>query len=283
MRVSALIALSLAVSAPAQVIVTPGQDLQAAIDQAPDGGWVWVQGGGHYASVQIVNKSILIYANPPATIQTGQCATQTLFSGRAAAIEIQGTGRELVALWGIATYGELLGGGSCHAEAAPGIQADNIAGLYLFYSAIQADAMYLAWGEIEPAADALIADRVPDLHLFASWVKGGESGFTAEAGFYTVPRGGTGIVADGRVTLIDSIVEGGNGAEDCAPLYWPGANFRLPLSWGGIGGTGIAAQEIYHLRSAVIGGEGAKFWSWGPNHAQWIFLGQQPSGPGWTP
>lgn len=68
LRLSLALAL-LACAAPAQLTVHPNQNLQAAVDAVPDGGYVLIFGGTYQAPIWIENKSVALLGAAPWTIR----------------------------------------------------------------------------------------------------------------------------------------------------------------------------------------------------------------------
>ncbi len=265
------LAWALATPLAAQITVNPsgsGQftDLQAAIDAAPAGGVVHVQ-GGTYGNVT-VRRSVTILGAPRFSIFVPHTALQTTTPGSsrgANGIDLDGSGSDTLTLSGCSISGIV---GGLTNFAGHGIGGDGFTTVRLVDCVVRAP----DFGTINGTAfgEPAIALDSTAVHLTRCFVQGSPS-LLYDSQVAPVD-GPPGIVTQAAVTAVDSVVLGGAGSDFFSQVvgWWPLCpcpNLR------GHGGPGIQASPVYQVGGTIQGGRGGTHYELGQ------IMGSQPDGP----
>lgn len=269
-----LAAALLAASLSAQITVHPGQDLQAAVNAAPDGGWVLIFGGWYQGPLVIENKSIALVGAAPWSVGVGpgHQPPSALWPGSPSrtqqpwCIEARGRREHVLIIHNArlsgATFGSVnLGGGPMRIEGYGAVWVvDTIAEGF--------DARD-GFGAREAVSGIMYSTQGGHLLIERSIVIGGRSGsyWGMMWSTGTFPDGGTGIAAYGStVQILIALVRGGE-----ADQYMIDAPFMAPITWrpttnpcpcagysGGRGGNAISASMVLNPELGILqGGLGA--------------------------
>jgi hypothetical protein len=251
-------------------------DLQTAIDAAPAGATIRVQGGTW--GPLTVRRSVRLIGEPTFEIFVQD---QTLAgSGGIAqdrALTLLGSGADDLELSHVTIHGR--SPGPRFAQCFPAISGGGFRSIRILSSLIEAP----RWQNVTGLAVGQPAIALaPGAHLWIadSAVIGGTSYDCCGSAFAFGPRGGAGIEAPGcRVTALDSQVRGGDGLT----TYWsffPPSNSACPCPasapFDSRGGSGVVAELLLEGNSSITGGLGGEVWfDPGFGFQPW---GQQPDG-----
>ncbi|RKY18104.1 MAG: hypothetical protein DRQ55_14210 [Planctomycetota bacterium] len=218
-------------------------DLQQALDIAPAGTTILVQ-GGRWGPL-VVTKPVHIVGHPSAFVAGGPGPS----GGFRSPITLAGPGSGEVALSRIA-----VGGGAdffSYESAAAGIQGGGFDRLLVQDCVIDGPQLNLTLGEYP--GDRGIDITIPLLLLERCRVEPSRpmEFDCADSG----PDGVPAIESTGTVVLLDSRVRGAGGAVFCQ-LFGCGAG-GIDCPDGGEGGPGVVCDVLYRAASRVAGGQGA--------------------------
>lgn len=240
----------LAASLHAQVTV-PGDfaTLQAALDAAPPGAFIYVDGGEHVATV--IAKPVTIVGTPDVPLLRTPTSSESFDFFQEPAIELAGPGSGVVTLVNVRTGGTTEGFFFSTAGAA--IEGGGFDELRVLHSEILPPTWTTVTGFAVPPKG--IDVDVDHLLIEDSLVRGG-SGDDDGSALFTIPFGGSAVETTEAVTVLDSEVRGGDALDTVFPGFdCPGSCAVLDE---GFGGAGISADVVRQANSIIAGGRGAE-------------------------
>lgn len=269
---SVWVAVVLAVSAPAQIVVDPKgggnfKDLQQAIDAAPDGAVIRVKGGS-YGPLRI-DRSLTILGDPAPRIAPPRTGAGT----QPPAIRLVGNGSKRLTLAHVRIGG--LANGWTWNEAGAGIDSSGFAEIRILHSEVHAP----SWEAITGDARGMPAVRVAShdktrLVVVACDVRGAKSwqGQSGSRGYDGAP----GIDApQATLHLLDSTVVGGDSSDLLFPPPAPTPDPCPCKTFRGRGGDGVRVAALFDSGSRARGGAGARVYYGNRILRSW---GKQPDG-----
>jgi hypothetical protein len=263
--------VAFAARASAQINV-PGTyaDLQTALDAAPPGATIVVHGGTH--TPININKPVRIVGNPQAVI-SNESAFPWGPPTQPSNITLAGPGLGTVELVNVKTSGTTFG--FFQGTQGRRIEGGGFSELHLIQCNISAPVWCCVTGGAVGAAGISISQTNPIPYILVSHsTVGGGSSDTDGSAIFPI-SGAPGIVTTGTVSVLDSTVTGGNGANSNFPagtVTPPPGGCPCP-GLNGAGGAAVSATEIFTSGSTLTGGNGATIFDGG------VSLGTQPNGP----
>ncbi|MBL8898696.1 MAG: hypothetical protein JNM84_13750 [Planctomycetes bacterium] len=255
----------------------PFTDLQAAIDAAPHGATIRVQGGTW--GPLVVRRSVRLIGEPTFEIFVqGQSLAGSGGIAQDRALTLLGSGQDELELSHCTIHGRVPG--PLFAQCFPAISGGGFRSIRIVSSLIEAP----RWQNVTGLAVGQPAiSLAPGAHLWLAdtAVVGGTSYDCCGSAFRFGPRGGAAIEASGcRVTALDSQIRGGDGLA----TYWsffPPSNNACPCPanapFDSRGGAGVVAEILLEANSSITGGLGGEVWfDPGFGFQPW---GRQPDGP----
>ena len=244
-------------------------DLQKALDTVPPGATLLVKFGS-WTAIH-VKQPVTIIGDPLTKIAAPEPSWGNPFV-QAPALTLAGPGSGTVVLMNVTTGGST--DGVWFSVQGEGIAGGGFTELELYHCDIRPPSWTTLTG-LGEGADAIDLAGVLSVLAVDTTVTGGNSDTDACNYFQSYP-GGEGIDAPGAtVTLLDSTVVGGSVGLMCFDMGFPPAMGPCPCpGFGGEGGIGIQASQLFHAQSDVKGGQGADV-EWGPPATP---FGSQPDG-----
>lgn len=251
------LAVAVAVPAPHAQIEVPADFavLQDAIDAANPNDVIVID-TGEYAPITIT-KSLTLVGRGDRPVILAATPLQAGGHTQIPTITLAGPGRGVVTLSNLATGG--VTDGFFFGTTTTVIQADGFDELRILHCDIEAPKWEFLSGF---AKDGMvgITTSVPWLLVEDSMVVGGhgDDDISGALSFF-IPCGNSGIESTGTVTLVDSVVRGGDGLDTVLADDFPGGcpNSCDDIS-GGTGGAGVSATLLQLAGSVVQGGHGAR-------------------------
>lgn len=283
MTATRLVLALLALASPAlsQRSLFPGGDLQFAIDNTPDGGYVLIY-GGEYEHVQIVDKSIALLGVVPFFVHhwreplapAPSLADPPSMNIRPGPVEAKGRPGDWLIIWnGVLGYQDNLGWSS-YSNAGAGLYVDGYQELWVSNSII--------FG-VDPRFDGYAQGR-PAIHAVGVQVVIAENSYlqastAAAPDLWTssgVPNGAAGIQAHGAAVLsMRSYIQGGG--HETWGMYFPSSSPCPCPNAGAVGGNAVEAASFINGGIAEPG-RGARV-LWVDPSGNWVrSWGRQPPG-----
>jgi hypothetical protein len=261
-----LLALVLLCStASAQLTVQPGQNLQAAVDATPDGGWVLIFGGVHQGPIVIRDKSIALVGAAPWSVIASYSvlwAGGQFSSQQGWCIEARGNSAHVIIVHNARLSGTTMGS-NWNRGGGP-IRIDGYGAAWIVDTI--AEGFNARDGDTRPSVPGIIYEKLNGYLLIErSFVSGGLSSAISSATWPngTFYPGAVGISAPtSRVQLLYSWIRGGQGADlridsayNADPSWRPSPTpCPFPGIDGGEGGNAIAAGVVADPHLAILEG-----------------------------
>jgi hypothetical protein len=235
-------------------------DLQTAIDAAPAGATIRVQ-GGTWGPI-VVRRSVRLIGEPTFDIFVqGQVLAGSGGLVQDRALTLLGSGADELELSHCTIHGRVPG--PLFSQCSPAISGGGFRSVRILSSLIEAP----RWQNVTGLAIGQPAIALaPGAHLFVadSAIVGATSSECCGSSFAFGPRGGAGIEAPGcRVTVLDSQVRGGDGMATFWSFF-PPSNSACPCPasapFDSHGGAGVIADLLLEGNSSITGGLGGDVW-----------------------
>lgn len=269
---SAVLAVVLAVSAHAQIVVDPKgggnfKDLQKAIDAAPRGAVIRVK-GGTYGPLRIA-RSVTILGDPAPVIAPPRTGAGT----QPPAVRLAGDGTARLTLSRVRIGG--LANGWTWNEAGAGIESSGFSVIRILHSVVHAPSWEAITGDAKgmPAIQVAARDKAR-LVVVACDVRGAKS-WQGQAGSRGYDGAAAIDAANATLHLLDSTVVGGDSSDLLFPPPAPTPDPCPCKTFRGLGGDGVRVATLFEAGSRVRGGAGARVYYGTRTLRPW---GKQPDG-----
>lgn len=238
------------IEVPADFVV-----LQDAIDAAAPNDTIVID-SGEYAPITIT-KSLTLVGRGERPVILAATPAQSGGHTQIPTITLAGPGSGVVTLSNLATAGET--DGFVFGSTTTVIDAHGFDELRILHCDIAPPKWEFLTGFAKNGMVG-ITTSIPWLLVEDSSVTGGHGDDDNSGAFtFDIPCGNTGISSSGTVTLVDSVVRGGDGLDTVIPDDFP---FGCPNVCGdiggGTGGDGVNAAVLQLAGSVVQGGHGAR-------------------------